>query len=105
MVWLWGATTPSARDDFLGDTVEQIDRPAKRVQEPMERPRDEQRDALGARKAETLGNEFAEDHLQDREKAEDDHERDAVSNDGRPRARESARRMGRTIAASVISPR
>ena len=50
----------------------------------MKRPRNQQRDALGAREAQTLGNEFAEHHLQDREKAENDDQRDAVRDDRGP---------------------
>ena len=60
----------------------------KVLQKPVERPRDEQRDAFGAREAQAFGNEFAEDDLQHREQAESENQRDAVRDDRRPRPRD-----------------
>ena len=84
-MWLCGATIPEHADDFFGDVVsKKIDRPAKCSQEPMKRPRDQQRDALGAGEAETLGHKLAEDDLQEREQAEHDDERNRMREDRRP---------------------
>ena len=67
-----GCHHAESADDTFGDTVEQVNGPAKSVQEPVERPRDQQSDAFGAGEAEAFGDEFAEDDLQNREKSEDD---------------------------------
>ena len=87
-MWLCGETTPRARDDFFGDAVEQIDGPAKSVQKPVKRPRDQQRNALGAGEAEALGDEFAEHNLQNSEQPEGEHQRDGVRDRRSPRTRD-----------------
>src|SRR5580658_4669654 len=73
-------------DDSFGDAVKQIDGPAKRVEKPVKRPRDQQRHAFGARQAEALGNQLAEDDLQNSEETEDDDERYTMLDDRSPGA-------------------
>ena len=76
---------------LFGETVEQIDGPAESIQEPVKRPRHQQRDALGARQAQALRDQFAEHHLQNGEQSESESQRDAVSKHRRPGAVESRR--------------
>jgi hypothetical protein len=54
-------------DNSLRDAIKQVDGPAKGVQEPVERPRYEERHALGARKADALGHQLAKDDLKNGE--------------------------------------
>src|SRR6185437_9955744 len=64
--------------------VQEIDGPAKGVKEPVKRTRYKKRDAFGTGQAQTLGNELAEYHLQDREQSKHDDERGTVGHDGGP---------------------
>src|SRR5271156_6493267 len=73
-------------DDSFGNAVKQIDGPAKRVEKPVKRPRDQQRNAFGARQAEALGNQLAEDDLQNSKDTEDDDERYTMLDDRSPGA-------------------
>src|SRR5277367_412646 len=73
-------------DNSFGNAVKQIDGPAKRVEKPVKRPRHQQRHAFGASQAEALGNQLAEDDLQNSEQTEDDDERYSMLDDRRPGA-------------------
>ncbi len=50
-------------DDRTGDAVEKIDGPPKGLQEPRKGPRNHQGNAFGARQADGLRHEFADDHV------------------------------------------
>ena len=78
----------------FGNSIEQINRPAERVQKPLKRARDQQRHAFGARQAQALGDKLAQHDLQHGQQPERDHERDAVRYHRRPRPRD--RRNQRT---------
>ena len=77
----------------------------KVLQKPVKRPRDKQRDALGAREAQSLGNQLAENDLQKREQPESDAQAPWRARRAAPTGAESSRTSGPKIAASVISPR
>ena len=76
-------------DDFPGNAIEQIDGPAKSVQEPMERASNEKRDAFGACKADRFGDQFADYHVQRGKENERGSKRKCVSQHGRTRSRNS----------------
>src|SRR5713101_6416182 len=65
-------------DDGAGDAVEQIDGPAKGLEEPPEGPGDEKGDAFGLREADAFGDEFAEDNVNGAEEDEGEGESDGV---------------------------
>ncbi len=67
-----GLCNPKGLYDRTGNTVKQIDGPAKSRQEPGKRPRDQQRHALRARQADGLWHEFADDYVQSAEQGEGD---------------------------------
>jgi hypothetical protein len=82
-----GRDYPHGANHFFGDAVEKIDGPAERVQEPLERACDEKRDTFGAREAEALRNELAQDNLKNRQEAECDDESNGVRQRGSPGTR------------------
>ncbi len=72
-----------ATHNHAGNPVQQIDRPAKRLEKPRKRPRDQQGDPFGASEAHSFGDKFANHDVKGAQHRERQTKRNGMGNECR----------------------